>query len=42
MPTELPPHPNLQHLKKQAKALLRDFHEGKTDAVEKLVVAESD
>src|SRR5438105_9506523 len=35
MPTELPPHPNLQHLKKQAKALLRDFHEGKADAVEK-------
>ncbi len=35
MPTELPPHPNLQHLKKQAKALVRDFHEGKTDAVEK-------
>ncbi|HYT24847.1 MAG TPA: hypothetical protein VEW05_31985 [Candidatus Polarisedimenticolia bacterium] len=35
MPTELPLHPNLQHLKKQAKTLLRDFHEGKTDAVEK-------
>ncbi|MBZ5580049.1 MAG: ankyrin repeat domain-containing protein [Acidobacteriia bacterium] len=25
MPTELPPNPNLEHLKKQAKALLRDF-----------------
>ncbi len=35
MPTELPPHPNLQHLKKQAKALLRDFHQGKPDATEK-------
>ena len=23
MPAELPPHPNLEHLKKQAKALLR-------------------
>ena len=35
MPTELPLHPNLQHLKKQAKALLRDFHERKPDAIEK-------
>jgi hypothetical protein len=35
MPTELPPHPNLQHLKKQAKALLHDFHERKPDATEK-------
>src|SRR6267378_311762 len=35
MPTELPPHPNLQHLKKQAKALLRDFHQGQPDTIEK-------
>ncbi len=35
MPTELPLHPNLQHLKKQAKALLRDFHQGRPDAIEK-------
>src|SRR2546428_2981790 len=35
MPTELPPHPNLQHLKKQAKALLRDFNQGRPDAIEK-------
>ena len=35
MPTELPSHPNVQYLKKQAKALLRDFHQGKPDAIEK-------
>jgi len=35
MPHELPPHPNLEHLKKQAKALLRDFKEGKPDAIRK-------
>jgi len=35
MPTKLPLHPNLQHLKKQAKALLRDFHQGRPDAIEK-------
>src|SRR5947208_1265795 len=36
MPTKLPLHPNLQHLKKQAKALLRDFHQVRPDAIEKL------
>jgi ankyrin repeat protein len=35
MPRELPLHPNLEHLKKQAKALLREFEEKKTAAIEK-------
>ena len=35
MPTELPSSPNLEHLKKQAKALLRDFRKKKPQAVEK-------
>jgi len=34
MPTELPPNPNIEHLKKEAKALLRDFRQGKPDVVE--------
>ena len=33
MPTELPPNPNIEHLRKQAKALLRDFRQGKPDAI---------
>ena len=32
---ELPPKPNLEHLKKQAKELLRDFQERKSAAVER-------
>jgi len=35
MPAELPPHPNLEHLKKQAKALLHDFRQSKPDAIKK-------
>ncbi len=35
MPTELPPNPNIEHLKKQAKALLGDFRQGKPDAIER-------
>jgi Ankyrin repeats (3 copies)/Ankyrin repeat len=35
MPTELPPHPDLEFLKKQAKALLQDFRQGDPDASEK-------
>jgi len=35
MPKELPPNPNLVHLKKQAKALLRDFHRKRPQAVAK-------
>lgn len=35
MPQELPEHPNLEHLKKQAKALLREFEEKKPAAIEK-------
>jgi ankyrin repeat protein len=34
MPQELPEHPNLEHLKKQAKALLREFEERKPAAIE--------
>ena len=30
MPQKLPPHPNLEHLKKQAKALLHDFQQKKS------------
>src|SRR5215471_10075101 len=35
MPTELPPQPSLEHLKKQAKVLLRDFEQQKPEAVKK-------
>jgi ankyrin repeat protein len=35
MPQELPEHPNIEHLKKQAKALLREFQEKKPAAIEK-------
>jgi ankyrin repeat protein len=35
MPKELPASPNLEHLKKQAKALLRDFQSKDTKAVKK-------
>jgi hypothetical protein len=35
MPQELPEHPSLEHLKKQAKALLREFEEEKPTAIEK-------
>jgi len=34
MPASLPPHPNLEHLKKQAKALLRAFRRNDPEAVE--------
>ncbi len=33
MPQELPAHPNLEHLKKEAKALLRDFKLQKPAAI---------
>jgi ankyrin repeat protein len=33
MPRELPPHPNLEHLKKEAKALVRDFKQKKPAAI---------
>lgn len=36
MPKELPAVPNLEHLKKQAKALLRDYQQSSADAVERL------
>jgi ankyrin repeat protein len=35
MPTELPPHPDLEFLKKRAKALLHDFRHGDPDARQK-------
>ncbi|MGH9629592.1 MAG: ankyrin repeat domain-containing protein [Bryobacteraceae bacterium] len=35
MPTELPDNPNLEHLKKQAKALLDDFRQNQPQAVER-------
>lgn len=35
MPTELPPKPNLEYLKKQAKVLLRDFEQKKPEAIKK-------
>nr|HEV7955097.1 ankyrin repeat domain-containing protein [Candidatus Acidoferrales bacterium] len=35
MPPELPDRPNLEHLKKQAKALLREFQQKKPAAIEK-------
>ena len=35
MPAELPPRPNLEHLKKQAKDLLQAFRQGEPEAVEK-------
>jgi ankyrin repeat protein len=35
MPLELPSHANLEHLKKQAKALLYDFQSGDAQAIEK-------
>lgn len=35
MPQNLPQHPSLEHLKKQAKALLRDFELGKPQALER-------
>ena len=35
MPHELPPRPNLEHLKKQAKALLHHFRQRKADAIRK-------
>src|SRR5260221_10501260 len=35
MSAELPPRPNLEHLKKQAKALLEKFRRGDTAAVGK-------
>src|SRR5258706_9006933 len=35
MSGELPPRPNLEHLKKQAKALLADFARGDRAALEK-------
>jgi ankyrin repeat protein len=35
MPKELPAVPNLEHLKKQAKALLSDFNQGRPDAAER-------
>jgi len=35
MPQKLPSCPNLEHLKKQAKALLHDFRQGKPDAIRK-------
>ena len=35
MPESLPQNPHIEHLKKQAKALLRDFRENKPDAVER-------
>jgi hypothetical protein len=34
MPRDLPDHANLEHLRKQAKNLLRDFRQGKPTAVE--------
>ncbi len=34
MSRQLPAKPNLEHLKKQAKELLRDFQQGKPDAIE--------
>ena len=37
MPRELPPHPNLEHLKEQAKALLHHFRQRKPDAIRKLL-----
>ena len=36
MPKELPAVPNLEHLKKQAKGLLREYQAGKADAAERL------
>jgi ankyrin repeat protein len=35
MPAELPPNPNIEYLRKQAKALLRDFRQGEPDAIER-------
>jgi hypothetical protein len=35
MSTELPQNPNLEHLKKQAKALLNDFRENEPQAIER-------
>src|SRR5215471_21099872 len=35
MSRELPAKPNLEHLKKQAKQLLHDFEQSRTDAVER-------
>jgi len=35
MSRELPAKPNLEHLKKQAKELLRDFHSGDSSAAER-------
>src|SRR5580693_3458164 len=35
MPQELPQNPNLEHLKKQAKVLLREFQQKKSHAIEK-------
>jgi len=36
MPRDLPAHANLEHLRKQAKRLLRDIRQGKPAAVEQL------
>jgi len=35
MPTSLPSNPHLEHLKKQAKALLKDFRQNKPAAIER-------
>jgi ankyrin repeat protein len=35
MPQELPQHPNLEHLKKQAKLLLQEFKQQKPEAIDK-------
>ena len=35
MSKDLPPHPSLEHLKKQAKALLSDFERGDPEAAGK-------
>ena len=38
MPAELPPHPSVEHLKKQAKALLRDFRQNEPAAIQKFAM----
>jgi ankyrin repeat protein len=42
MPTELSLHPDLEHLRKQAKALLRAFRRGEPQAVEKFAAPRLD